>query len=169
MEHNHLNKFSITFQQWVQCEIWWQMAKWFLKNHDFIHVNSSVAGKYNKHKEDGSHLRFPIRMTLATVDLGDNCPFGSGEKVQNRLSRWTPWLQFGISYRNDLSYFCIYKAPRCFLPSFESIGLSVQKKKGNIDFQDGNHLGFPIGTILAIFISTSHPDASYQFSNQLAL
>ena len=45
------------------------MAKWFLKNHDFIHVNSSVAEKYNKHKQDGSHLGFPIRMILATVDL----------------------------------------------------------------------------------------------------
>ena len=45
------------------------MAKWFLKNHDFIHVNSSVAGKYNKHKQNGSHLRFPIRMILANVDL----------------------------------------------------------------------------------------------------
>ena len=45
------------------------MAKWFLKNHDFIHVNSSVAGKYNKHKQDGSYLGFPIRMILATVDL----------------------------------------------------------------------------------------------------
>ena len=59
------------------------------------------------------------------------------------------------------------KSPRCFLPSFESIGLSVQKK-GKIDFQDGHHLGFPIGTILAIFIATSHPDASYEFSNQQA-
>ena len=37
MEHDHLNK---------QCEIWWKLAKWFLKNHDFIHVNSTVAGKY---------------------------------------------------------------------------------------------------------------------------
>ena len=45
------------------------MAKWFLKNHDFIHVNSSVAGKYNKHKQHGSHLGFPIKMILATVDL----------------------------------------------------------------------------------------------------
>ena len=65
--------------------------------------------------------------------------------------------------------FFIYKSPRCFLPSLESIGLSVQKKEGKIDFQDGHHLGFPIGTVLAIFISTSYPDASYQFSNQLAL
>ena len=45
------------------------MAKWFLKNHDFIHVNSSVAGKYNKHKQDGSHLEFSIRTILAIVDL----------------------------------------------------------------------------------------------------
>ena len=41
----------------------------FLNNHDFIHVNSTVAGKYNKHKQDGSHLGFQIRMILATVDL----------------------------------------------------------------------------------------------------
>ena len=40
------------------------------------------------------------------------------------------------------------------LPSLESTGLSVQEKKRKIDFQDGchgGHLGFPIGTILAIF------------------
>ena len=40
---------------------------------------------------------------------------------------------------------------RCFLESLESIGLSVQEKKRKIDFQNGGHLGFPIGTILAIF------------------
>ena len=45
----------------------------------------------------------------------------------------------------------IYKSPRCFLASLESIGLSVQEKKRKIDFQDGGHHGFPIGTILAIF------------------
>ena len=45
-------------------------------------------------------------------------------------------------------------SPQCFLPSFKSNGLSVQEKKRKIDFQDGVHgglLGFPIGTILAIF------------------
>ena len=67
-----------------------------------------------------------------------------------------------LSQRFEL--FFIYESPRCFLLSFESIGLSVQKKKGKIDFQDGCHLGFPIGMILAIFISTTHPDASYEFS-----
>ena len=41
------------------------------------------------------------------------------------------------------------------LPSFESIGLSIQKKfKIHVDFQDGNlcsHLGFLIAMILSIF------------------
>ena len=38
--------------------------------------------------------------------------------------------------------------------SFESVGLWVQEKKFNTDFQDGGHLGFPIRTILATFLST---------------
>ena len=89
-----------------------------------------------------------------------NMPFSSEEEGKNRFSRWPPWPQFGISYHNDLRNFFIYKSLWCFLPRFESICFSVQKKKGKIDFQDDCHLGFPIGTILAIFISTSHPDAS---------
>ena len=28
-----------------------------------------MAGKYNKHKQDGSHFGFPIRTILATVNL----------------------------------------------------------------------------------------------------
>ena len=32
----------------------------------------------------------------------------------------------------------------------ESVGILVQEKF-NIEFQDGSHLGFPIGTVLAIF------------------
>ena len=43
------------------------------------------------------------------------------------------------------------------------------EEEGKNRFPKWPHLGFPIGTILAIFISTSHPYASYQFSNQLAL
>ena len=30
-------------------------------------------------------------------------------------------------------FFFIYKLPRCFLPSFESIGISVQEKKQKIN------------------------------------
>ena len=76
------------------------------------------------------------------------------KKQKNRFSRWLPWGPLWISNRNDFSNFSIYKSPRCFLPSFESIGLLVQEKKPERDFQDGHHgshLGFPIGTIPAIF------------------
>ena len=38
---------------------------------------------------------------------------------------------------------------------FKRIGLSFQKKKRKIDFQDRGHLEFPIGSILAIFIYKS--------------
>ena len=38
-----------------------------------------------------------------------------------------------------------------FLPSFKSTGLLVQKQQQKIDFQDGGHLEFLIGKILAIF------------------
>ena len=37
----------------------------------------------------------------------------------------------------------------CFLASLQSFGFSVQEEKQKIDFQDGCHLGFLIGTILA--------------------
>ena len=58
----------------------------------------------------------------------------------------------------------LYKTPQCFLPSFKSIGLSVQETKAKKRlFQEsshGGHLGFPIGTILAIFdlqVTLMHP------------
>ena len=79
-----------------------------------------------------------------------NWPFGSGEEAKNRFSRWLPsW----ISDWHDLAIFDL-QVTQCLLPSLESIALSVQEKKLNIDFQDsghGGHLGFRIRTILAIF------------------
>ena len=98
-----------------------------------------------------------------------SCPFCSRKKFKTDFQDGRHGRNLGFLIATIWAIFLIYKSPRCFLPSFKSIGFSVQKKKGKIDFQDGHHLGFLIGTILAIFISTSHPDASYQFSNQLAL
>ena len=66
--------------------------------------------------------------------------------------------------------FLTHKSPRCFLPSLKSICLSFEEKEQKIDFQDGGHgghLGFLIGTILAIFDLQVFPDASYQVSSQL--
>ena len=91
---------------------------------------------------------------MLPTKFGVNWLFGLGEEAKNRFSRRLPWRPSWISDRHDFSFFFIYKSPRCFLPSLESIGLSVQEKNRIIDFQDGGHvghLGFPIGTILAIF------------------
>ena len=58
-----------------------------------------------------------------------------------------------LDFQSERFYFIFYLQV-AFLPSFESIGLSVQEQKGKIDFQDGGHcghLGFSIGTILAMF------------------
>ena len=88
--------------------------------------------------------------------FGVNWPFDSGKEAKNRFSRWLPWQPSWISNRHDFS-FLIYKSPQCFLASLESIGLSVQEKKRKIDFQDGGHLGFSIGTILAIFFIYKSP------------
>ena len=48
-------------------------------------------------------------------------------------------------------------------------GSGEEAKKKFQDGGHGGHLGFLIRTILAIFLSTFHPDASYQVSSQLAL
>ena len=57
-----------------------------------------------------------------------------------------------LDFRSEqFKLFLIYKSPRCFLSSFKSTELWVQKEERKIDFQDGGHLGFPIGMILAIF------------------
>ena len=51
---------------------------------------------------------------------------------------------------NKRAKITLYRS-RDYQTSFESVGLSVQKKKINIDFQDGGHLGFLIRMILATF------------------
>ena len=59
------------------------------------------------------------------------------------LDFWSDWF----------SLFLICKLPKHFQLSFESIGLSIQKKS-KTGFQDDHHfghLGFQIGRILAIF------------------
>ena len=103
-------------------------------------------------------LKFHIGTILAIFDLqvtpmlpskfGVNWPLGSGEEGKNRFFKMAAILDF-LSARFYL--FLIYKSPQCFLACLQSIGLSVQEKKRKIDFQDGGHLGFPIGLILAVF------------------
>ena len=87
---------------------------------------------------------------MLPTKFGVNWLLGLGVEAKNRFSRWSPWRPSWNSDRHDFSYFWS-TSPWCFLASLESIGLSVQEKKQKIDFQDGGHLGFLIGTIVATF------------------
>ena len=77
------------------------------------------------------------------------------ENKQKKKSFKMAAMEAILDFRStQFKLFQIYKSPKCFLPSFESNGLSVQEKKQKIDFQDGchgDHLGFLIEMILAIF------------------
>ena len=65
------------------------------------------------------------------------------------------------SKSEQFKHLFIYKSPRCFLPSFKSIGISIQEEQLKIYF--------PIGTILAIFSSTNYLSASNQVSSHIGL
>ena len=71
-----------------------------------------MAGKYNKHKQDGSHLGFPIRMIVATVDLQvtsilpmnfESITLSVQEKRSDQIFKMAAMA--AIWDRNDLSYF----------------------------------------------------------------
>ena len=68
--------------------------------------------KFNTDFQDGGQggiLGFPIRTILATFDLQVNSIFGSGEKVQNRISTWLLGQPSWISDQNKSGcFFCIY-------------------------------------------------------------
>ena len=112
----------------------------------------------------GGHLGFLIETIVAIFDLQVtlmlptkfqvNWPFSQGEDAKIDFKDCCYGGHLGFLNGTVLAFFFTYKSPRCFPPSFKSIGLSVQEKKQKIDFQEsghGGHLGFPMGTILAIF------------------
>ena len=96
-----------------------------------------------------------------------HCPLGSGEKVKNIFSRWQPWLQFGIFYRNDLSYFDLQVTP--MLPTKFRVKWPFSSDEEVKRFSWWPPSWISDQNDFSYFWSTSHPDASYQFSNQMAL
>ena len=131
------------------------------------------------HRKDFSFF-FYLQVTLMLpTKFRVNWPFGSGKEAKNRFSRWRPsW----ISDRNDFSYFWPTSHPRCLLPSFESIGpwwflpCFVNWPFGSGEEAKDRFSRWPPWQLFWIshqkdfssFLSTSHPDASYQVLSQLA-
>ena len=67
----------------------------------------------------------------------------------NAYREYLPKNVYQVYLSNKRAKMALYCSPD-YQTSFESVGLSVQEKKFNIDFQDGSHLGFPIRIILAL-------------------
>ena len=148
------------------------MAKWFLKNHHFIHVNSSVAGKYNKHKQDGSHVGFPIRMILATVDLQvylilpmnfESIALSVQEK------KFKTDFQDGRHGRNlGFPIATILQVTPMLPTKFRVNWPFSSEEEGKNRFSRWRPSWISDPNNLSYFKSTSHPNASYQVSSQVA-
>ena len=121
----------------------------------------------------GGHLGFLITMIFAISDLlvtpmlptkfWVNWLFGLGEEVKYIFSRWPPW----ISDWNDLAIFDLQVTP--MLPTKFGVDWpfsSGEEAKNRFSrwrpswISDRNNFSY--------FWSTSHPNASYQVSSQLA-
>ena len=112
----------------------------------------------------GGHLWFPIGTILAiffylqvTLMLPTkflvNWLLCLGE-AKNRFSRWPPWRPSWISDRHDFSYFWSTSHPNASYQVSSQMAFRFRRRREKLIFQDGcydGHLGFPNGTILAIF------------------
>ena len=107
---------------------------------------------------------FDLQVTpILPSKFGVNWPFGSGEEAKNIIKRWRPsW----ISDRHDFS-FLIYKSPQCFLASLENWPFGSGEEAKN-SFSRWRPSWISDCNDFSYFCSTSHPDASYQVSSQLA-
>ena len=110
-------------------------------------VRSGGEGK-NKHSRwlPCGHLGFPIRTILAIFDLQVtpmlptkfqvSWPFDSGEEVKNRFFKMATMAAIlDFLTGKILSFFFIYRSPRCFLLSFKSTGLSFKRRSNRQIFK----------------------------------
>ena len=85
--------------------------------------------------------------------FGVNLLLGLREEAKNRFSRWLPWRPSWISDRHNSAIFDLQVTP--MLPSKFVVNWpldSGEEAKNRFSRGcHGGHLGFPIGTILAIF------------------
>ena len=82
-----------------------------------------------------------------------NWPFGSGEEAKNRFTRWPPWWPSWIADRNNFSYFWSTSHPDANYQISSQLAFWFRRRseKRFSRWSPCGHLGFPIGTILAIF------------------
>ena len=78
-----------------------------------------------------------------------NWPLRSVEVVQNRFLRWQRWPPSWFFDQNNFSYFWLTSCPNTSFQVLSQLAFRFRRSSKS-DFQHGSHLGFLIGTILAI-------------------
>ena len=125
----------------------------------------------------GGHLGFPISMILASFDLqvtpmlhskfGVNWPFSSGEGTKNRFSRWPHGGHLGFPISTILAIFELQVTP--MLPSKFGVNWLFGSGEGAKNrFSRWRPSWISDLNDFSYLLSTTHPDASYQVSSQLA-
>ena len=98
-------------------------------------------------------------------------PFCSGEEEKNRFSRWPPWQPSWISDWNDFSSFFYLQVTPMLPTKFQVkwlFGSGEEVKNRFARWQPWWPSWISDWNDFSLFWSTSHPDASYQVSSQLA-
>ena len=95
--------------------------------------------------------------------------FGSGEE-KNRFSRWQSWRNLGFSIKIILAIFDL-QVTRMLPTEFQvnwSFGSGVEAKNRFLSWPQAQPASISNRNDFSYFWSTSHPDASYPVSSQLA-
>ena len=99
-----------------------------------------------------------------------NWPFGSRGEAKNRFLKWPPWWPSWISDWNDLSHFNLQVTlmiPTKFQVSWP-FGSGEEAKNRSSRWPPWWPSWISDQNDVSYFLSTSHPDASYQVSSPLA-
>ena len=95
-------------------------------------------------------------------------PFGSGEEAKNRFSRWLLWRPSWISDQNNFSYFFYLQVTPILPTKFQLIFFAFWFWQEKNIFSRWQSSWISNQNIFSYFSSSSHPNASYQVSTQLA-
>ena len=95
------------------------------------------------------------------IKFQDNWPFLSGEDGE-QIFKMAAKLAILDPFIGTILAFLSTSHPYAFYQVFNQLDFPFRGRSKKVDFQEGGHLGFQIGKILAIFSPTRHPDASDQ-------
>ena len=137
---------------------------WISDQNDFSYFDLPVISFVSEKEvkidfQESGHFRFPIGTILTTfISLSPQCfqpnfkSIGLSVQERKRKNKFSSWRPYWNADWNDFKYFCSTKHPNASYQVSSHLAFRF-RRRSELDFQDSRHvghLGFPIGTILAI-------------------